>query len=108
MGTPLMTQMKWSTPPPMLIDKTKTYIAEFRTVKGDFRVQFYTDKAPFAVNNFIFLARQGYYNNTTFHRVLEDFMAQGGDPSGTGSGGPGYTFADEITGGLEFSKPGLL
>ncbi len=108
LGTPLVTQMKWVNPPPMLIDKTKIYIANFRTVKGDFRIQLYADKAPFTVNNFVFLARQGYYNSTTFHRVLQDFMAQGGDPSGTGTGGPGYTFDDEIDKDLKFDKPGVL
>jgi cyclophilin family peptidyl-prolyl cis-trans isomerase len=107
-GTPLLTPMKWVNPPPMLIDKTKYYIATFRTAKGDFRVQLYADKAPFTVNNFVFLARQGYYNNTTFHRVIKDFMAQGGDPTGTGSGGPGYTFDDEINPDLKFDKPGVL
>jgi cyclophilin family peptidyl-prolyl cis-trans isomerase len=108
LGTPLVTQQKWANPPPMLIDKTKYYVAAFKTVKGDFRVQLYADKAPFTVNNFVFLARQGYFNNTTFHRVITDFMAQGGDPSGTGSGGPGYTFDDEIDPDLKFDKPGVL
>jgi cyclophilin family peptidyl-prolyl cis-trans isomerase len=107
-GTPLQSQMKWANPPPMLIDKTKIYIANFKTAKGDFRAQLYAEQAPFTVNNFVFLARQGYYNNTTFHRVIEDFMAQGGDPSGTGSGGPGYTFDDEIDPDLKFDKPGVL
>jgi cyclophilin family peptidyl-prolyl cis-trans isomerase len=108
LGTPLVTQQKWANPPPMLIDKTKYYVATFKTVKGDFRIQLYADKAPFTVNNFVFLARQGYYNNTTFHRVIQDFMAQGGDPSGTGSGGPGYTFDDEIDKDMKFDKPGVL
>jgi cyclophilin family peptidyl-prolyl cis-trans isomerase len=108
LGTPLVTQQKWANPPPMLIDKTKYYVATFKTVKGDFRIQLYADKAPFTVNNFVFLARQGFYNNTTFHRVIQDFMAQGGDPSGTGSGGPGYTFDDEIDPDMKFDKPGVL
>jgi cyclophilin family peptidyl-prolyl cis-trans isomerase len=108
LGTPILTQMRWVNPPPMLIDKSKIYIANFRTAKGDFRVQLFADKAPFTVNNFVFLAREGYYNNTTFHRVLQDFMAQGGDPTGTGSGGPGYTFDDEIDPDLKFDKPGVL
>jgi cyclophilin family peptidyl-prolyl cis-trans isomerase len=107
-GTPLVTPMKWVNPPPMLIDKTKIYTATFHTAKGDFRVQFFPEEAPFTVNNFIFLARQGYYNNTTFHRVIQDFMAQGGDPTGTGSGGPGYTFDDEISPDLKFDKPGVM
>jgi cyclophilin family peptidyl-prolyl cis-trans isomerase len=108
LGTPLVTQQKWANPPPMLIDQTKYYVATFKTEKGDFRIQLYADKAPFTVNNFVFLARQGYYNNTTFHRVIQDFMAQGGDPSGTGSGGPGYTFSDEIDEDMKFDKPGVL
>ncbi len=108
LGTPLVTQQKWANPPPMLIDKTKYYVATFKTAKGDFRIQLYADKAPFTVNNFVFLARQGFYNNTTFHRVITDFMAQGGDPSGTGSGGPGYTFDDEIDPDMKFDKPGVL
>ncbi|OGO10496.1 MAG: hypothetical protein A3K46_08220 [Chloroflexi bacterium RBG_13_60_9] len=108
LGTPLVTQKKWANPPPMLIDQSKYYVATFKTAKGDFRIQLLADKAPFTVNNFVFLAREGYYNNTTFHRVIEDFMAQGGDPSGTGSGGPGYTFDDEIDEGLKFDKAGVL
>jgi cyclophilin family peptidyl-prolyl cis-trans isomerase len=108
LGTPIPTAMKWSNPPPMLIDQNTYYIATFHTAKGDFRVQLYAEKAPYAVNNFVFLARQGYYNNSTFHRVLEDFMAQGGDPTGTGTGGPGYTFDDEISEDLLFDKPGVL
>jgi cyclophilin family peptidyl-prolyl cis-trans isomerase len=108
LGTPLVTQQKWANPPPMLIDQSKYYIANFKTAKGDFRVQLLADKAPFTVNNFVFLAREGYYNNTTFHRVITDFMAQGGDPSGTGSGGPGYTFDDEIDPDLKFDKPGVM
>jgi cyclophilin family peptidyl-prolyl cis-trans isomerase len=108
LGTPLSTPMKWSNPPPMVIDQNKIYIANFRTAKGDFRIQLYADKAPYTVNNFVFLARQGYYNNSTFHRVITDFMAQGGDPTGTGTGGPGYTFDDEIDEDLAFDKAGVL
>ncbi len=107
-GTPVSTPVHWSNPPAMAIDKTKIYIADFNTAKGDFRVQLFADKAPFTVNSFVFLARQGFYNNTTFHRVIKDFMAQGGDPTGTGSGGPGYAFDDEISPDLKFDKPGLL
>ena len=108
LGTPIATPMKWTNPPPMEIDKTKIYIANFHTAKGDFRIQLYADKAPFTVNNFVFLARQGYYSNSTFHRVIADFMAQGGDPTGTGTGGPGYTFDDEIDEDLVFDKAGVL
>jgi len=75
---------------------------------GDFRVRLLPDRAPVTVNNFVFLAKQGYYDNTTFHRVLPGFMAQGGDPTGTGGGGPGYTFEDEFDPDLQFDKAGLL
>ena len=93
--------------PPMQIDINKQYIATLETEKGDIVVQLFPDKAPKAVNSFVFLARQGWLNGITFHRVLPDFVAQAGDPSGTGFGGPGYTFADEIT-ELKFDKPGVL
>jgi cyclophilin family peptidyl-prolyl cis-trans isomerase len=108
LGTPAATPLTWSSTPTMVIDKAKIYVATFRTSKGDFRLQLYADKAPNTVNNFVFLARQGYYNHTTFHRVLKDTMAQGGDPTGTGTGGPGYTFADEIDPDLKFDKPGVV
>jgi cyclophilin family peptidyl-prolyl cis-trans isomerase len=90
------------------IDPSKSYQAVFTTEVGQFTVQLFADQAPLTVNNFIFLARQGYYDNTTFHRVLPGFMAQGGDPTGTGAGGPGYTFEDEFDPDLQFVKPGLL
>ncbi|MEW6285873.1 MAG: peptidylprolyl isomerase, partial [Chloroflexota bacterium] len=82
--------------PPMVIDTTKKYFARFVMAKGgEFTAELYADKAPKTVNNFVFLARDGYYDGTTFHRVLEGFMAQGGDPTGTGAGGPGYQFEYE-------------
>ncbi len=99
---------QWSTPPAMSIDPKKTYTAIFHTEVGDITVQLYADKTPKTVNNFVFLARQGFYNGTTFHRVIPDFMAQGGDPTGTGSGGPGYRFADEFHPSLRHDKPGIL
>jgi cyclophilin family peptidyl-prolyl cis-trans isomerase len=99
---------KWSSPPAMSIDLNKTYYATFQTAKGDIRVELFAKQAPKTVNNLVFLARAGFYDNTTFHRVLRDFMAQGGDPTGTGSGGPGYQFEDETGSGLKFDKPGLL
>jgi cyclophilin family peptidyl-prolyl cis-trans isomerase len=107
-GTPVQTAVKWSNPPPMVIDPAKIYIADFKTAKGEFRVQLLPDKAPKTVNSFVFLAQQGFFNNTTFHRVIKDFMAQGGDPTATGSGGPGYTFDDEIDKDLKFDKPGVM
>lgn len=99
---------QWSQPPDMTIDPSKIYLAKLKTAKGDITVQLFADKAPNTVNNFVFLAQQGFYDNTTFHRVLEDFMAQGGDPTGTGSGGPGYTFGDEIDPTTKFDHAGLL
>ena len=92
----------------MTIDANKKYLATFKLAKGgEFVVELYPDKAPKTVNNFVFLARQGYYDGTTFHRVLEDFMAQGGDPTGTGGGGPGYEFENEDS-DLLFDKPGVV
>jgi len=99
---------QWSSPPPMTIDPTKQYFAILKTEKGDIRIQLFADKAPKTVNNFVFLARQGFYDNTTFHRVIPGFMAQGGDPTGTGSGGPGYQFADEFHPDLKHDSEGIL
>src|SRR5215208_3061344 len=94
--------------PPMTIDVNKKYFATFKLAKGgEFVAELFADKAPKTVNNFVFLAREGYYNGTTFYRVLDGFMAQGGDPTGTGTGGPGYQFEDEFS-DLTFDKPGLL
>jgi cyclophilin family peptidyl-prolyl cis-trans isomerase len=90
-----MAQKRYSSAPEMVIDPSKRYIATFHTQVGDFQVELYAAQAPKTVNNFVFLARDGFYNNTTFHRVIRGFMAQGGDPLGTGTGGPGYKFADE-------------
>jgi len=100
--------LSWDSPPPLTIDPNAIYDATFKTEKGDIVVELFADKAPNTVNNFIFLARQGFYDNTTFHRVLDGFMAQGGDPTGTGAGGPGYTFPDEIDPDAHFDRPGLL
>lgn len=88
----------YSTPPPMTIDISKQYTATIETKKGDLVLELFASDVPTTVNNFVFLAREGFYNGTTFHRVIPDFMAQGGDPTGTGTGGPGYSFADEFTG----------
>ncbi|MFZ5889011.1 MAG: peptidylprolyl isomerase [Chloroflexota bacterium] len=94
--------------PPMVIDTTKKYFARFVMAKGgEFTAELYADKAPKTVNNFVFLARDGFYDGTTFHRVLEGFMAQGGDPTGTGAGGPGYQFEYEPN-DLKFDKAGVL
>ena len=85
-----MSQMQWSNPPEMTIDSTKSYSATLQTENGDIILQLFATESPFTVNNFVFLARQGYYDGVTFHRVIAGFMAQGGDPTGTGGGGPGY------------------
>jgi cyclophilin family peptidyl-prolyl cis-trans isomerase len=98
----------YSAPPAMQIDLDKSYVATIETEKGDIVVELFDDKAPHTVNNFVFLAREGFYDNTTFHRVLPDFMAQMGDPTGTGGGGPGYTFADEFHADLKHDGPGIL
>ena len=95
-------------PPEVSIDSSKTYHAIFKTEKGDMRIRLFAEEAPMTVNNFIFLARDGFYNDTQFHRVLENFMAQGGDPTGTGAGGPGYQFQDEFVASLQFDRAGLL
>jgi cyclophilin family peptidyl-prolyl cis-trans isomerase len=99
---------QYSSAPPMLIDTTRQYFATVKMAKGgEFVIQLYPDKAPITVNSFVFLARQGFFNGVTFHRVLEGFMAQGGDPTGTGSGGPGYEFVNEKN-NLAFDKPGVV
>jgi cyclophilin family peptidyl-prolyl cis-trans isomerase len=98
----------YSAPPAMEIDPTKTYVATIETEKGDIVLELFADKVPHTVNNFVFLARQGFYDGTTFHRVLPDFMAQAGDPTGTGMGGPGYRFSDEFHPTLKHDGPGVL
>jgi cyclophilin family peptidyl-prolyl cis-trans isomerase len=99
---------QYASAPPMLIDKNKQYTATVKMAKGgEFVLQLYPDKAPITVNSFVFLARQGYFDGTTFHRVLEGFMAQGGDPTGTGGGGPGYQFVNENS-DLKFDKAGVV
>ena len=99
----------YETAPEMTIDTAKDYQAVIRMAGGGEMVfNLFDDDAPLTVNNFVYLANQGYYDGTTFHRVLPNFMAQGGDPSGTGSGGPGYFFADETDNGLSFDRRGLL
>jgi peptidyl-prolyl cis-trans isomerase B (cyclophilin B) len=87
----------YSSPPEMQIDPTKVYLATIETNKGPIELELYPEYAPKTVNNFVFLAREGFYDGLTFHRVISDFMIQGGDPTGTGTGGPGYQFEDEVT-----------
>ncbi len=94
--------------PPARIDKTKQYFASVKMAKGgEFVIQLHADKAPITVNSFVFLACKGYFNGVTFHRVLEGFMAQGGDPTGTGMSGPGYEFVNEDS-DLTFDKGGVV
>ncbi len=92
----------------MQIDPAKTYYATIKTNKGDMRLKLYADKVPMTVNNFVFLAREGFYDGVTFHRVIKDFMIQAGDPTGTGRGGPGYRFPDEFHPDLKHDGPGVL
>ena len=99
---------QYDAPPPLTIDPDARYTATFKTAKGDVVVELFAKQVPNTVNNFVFLAREGFYDGTTFHRVIADFMAQGGDPQGTGRGGPGYQFADEFDAGLRHDKPGIL
>ena len=94
--------------PVMTIDPNASYTATFRTNQGAFTVELFASQAPVTVNNFVFLARDGFYNGVIFHRVIENFMIQGGDPSGRGDGGPGYKFQDEIAPTLSFDRPGIL
>jgi len=96
----------YSAPPPMVIDVDKQYTATIETEKGSIVLELFAADAPKTVNNFVFLAREGFYDGTTFHRVIPGFMAQGGDPTGTGAGGPGYTFEDEF--GDRKHTPGAL
>jgi len=88
---------RWNRPPAMEIDPEKSYTAILHTEKGEITIELFARDTPVTVNNFVFLARQGFYDGTTFHRVIPGFVAQGGDPTGTGMGGPGYAFADEPT-----------
>lgn len=103
----LLERRQFSSCPPMTIDASKEYIATLKTEDGEIKIALFADKAPIAVNNFVFLARSGWYDNVTFHRVMPGFMAQGGDPSGTGFGGPGYAFINEAT-DLKFDRAGLV
>ena len=99
---------RWVNPPEMNINPEKDYKAVIHTEKGDIKINLFEEKAPKTVNNFVFLSKEGFYNDTIFHRVIMNFMAQGGDPTGTGSGGPGYRFKDEFHPDLRHNKPGIL
>ncbi len=100
---------QYDSQPPLTIDPNKKYTATFKTDKGDIVVDLFAKEAPVTVNNFVFLANDGFYDNTYFHRVIKPFMVQGGDPTGTGTGGPGYRFNDEPGAlGLKHDSPGTL
>ncbi len=103
-----MTERSYDRPPEMALDPGKGYHANLITEKGTVRIKLFAEEAPETVNNFVFLARDGYFDGTTFHRVIDGFMAQGGDPAGTGAGGPGYTIKDEFHPELRHDKPGVL
>jgi len=99
----------YSSPPAMQIDANKNYVAHFKTSKGEFDIQLYAKEAPITVNNFVFLARDGFYNGLNFHRVIADFMIQGGCPNGDGRGGPGYKWNDEPSAlRMKHDSPGVL
>jgi cyclophilin family peptidyl-prolyl cis-trans isomerase len=99
---------QWSTPPVMQIDPKKKYKAHMETNKGTMVIELFSDQTPMTVNNFVFLSREGYYDGVIFHRVIDNFMVQGGDPTGTGRGGPGYKFGDEFNSNLKHDKQGIL
>lgn len=93
-----MPTKQWNSPPEMTIDPKKAYSVTIETERGTIELELYPQHAPKTVNNFVFLARDGFYDGVSFHRVIANFMIQGGDPTGTGSGGPGYRFEDELKG----------
>ena len=99
---------QYSTVPPLTIDSSAQYTAVIRTNMGSIEIELFAGQAPITVNNFIFLANDGFYNGVIFHRVIPSFMIQGGDPLGTGTGGPGYRFQDEFVASLTFDQPGIL
>lgn len=103
-----MSQKQWSAPPDLTIDASKTYYAVMTTDVGEMKIKLFADKTPVTVNNFVFLANEGFYDGTIFHRVIGNFMVQGGDPTGTGRGGPGYRFRDEFNPELKHNKRGIL
>ena len=99
---------QYDAPPAMAIDAAKRYTATIATDSGDIVIELFADKAPLTVNNFVFLAREGFYDGVTFHRVIKGFMAQSGDPTGSGRGGLGYRFDDEFDATLRHDGPGVL
>ncbi|NSW51561.1 MAG: peptidylprolyl isomerase [Anaerolineae bacterium] len=100
--------MQYKKQPPMTIDTAKTYVVNMETNKGTIKIELYPQHAPITVNSFVFLANEGFYNGVTFHRVISNFVIQGGDPTGTGRGGPGYEFVDETKGNPLKHETGVL
>ncbi len=103
-----MPSKQWNNPPAMEIDVAKTYLITMETNQGTIELELYPEHAPITVNNFVFLTRNGYYDGVSFHRVISNFVIQGGDPTGTGRGGPGYKFADEVYGNPLKHKTGVI
>jgi peptidyl-prolyl cis-trans isomerase B (cyclophilin B) len=103
-----MPQKQWNSPPAMQIDPKKSYRVVIETTRGSIELELYAQYAPKTVNNFVFLAQQGFYDGVTFHRVISNFMIQGGDPTGSGRGGPGYRFEDEFQGNPLRHETGVI
>jgi len=103
-----MAAKQWNKQPEMQIDPKKKYTASINTTKGIIEIELYPEHAPKTVNNFVFLIKEGFYNGVSFHRVIEDFVIQGGDPTGTGRGGPGYSFEDELKGNPLKHERGII
>ena len=103
-----MSPKQWNSPPAMQIDAKKNYLATIETNRGTIELELYPEYAPKTVNNFVFLSEQGFYDGITFHRVINNFMIQGGDPTGSGSGGPGYRFEDEVRGNPLKHETGVI
>jgi peptidyl-prolyl cis-trans isomerase B (cyclophilin B) len=104
----MMAQKQWNSPPSVQIDAKKSYTATIETNRGSIEIELYPQYAPKTVNNFVFLAREGFYDGVSFHRVISNFMIQGGDPTGSGRGGPGYRFEDEFRGNPLKHETGVL
>ena len=102
------TDQQYTECPPVVIDPLKSYIVTIETDKGNIVLELFPDVAPLTVNSFVFLAQEGWFDGVSFHRVLPGFMAQGGDPTGSGMGGPGYTFVNEVSEDLSFDRAGLV
>lgn len=103
-----MAERQWDSPPEMQIDESGTYRVNMQTSRGKIELELYAEHAPKTVNNFLFLVGEGFYDGITFHRVINDFMVQGGDPTGSGSGGPGYRFEDELDGNPLAHERGVI